>query len=502
MSEFSDSFRELIKEKDVNVYSMALYCNTDRSTMYKYISGKRKLKDISLFKKISEFMRLSPKEYQDFLRTYHITNIGEYTYYCRQNVENFILNFPENFIPPKPPEDSYGDLPDYFRKSPCFVLHSRVEINNYLYWMIHQESSASEGHLALLLQPDYEFLFHLLASIKPSRTPVQIEHIFCLNTSEQMTESKKIRNLLYMEKIMPLFFAGLDYHPYYFYDDINAHFYNLNTLPCLLLTSSGALMCSSDFKQGILYYDAEILAFLRKMYDNIKKKTSPLFHIVNSVLDECHTLGGMGWNLSPSYGIQAEPCLVPYITPEILERVVYKRLPMRDALMANIREFLASAKSRIPSSHMHAYHTRQGVLHFLETGRLQEIPEEIYCPFNLQERFQMLENMLQYMSAGIYRMLKGPLENLPLNLHLSFTSYNGYILFRNHAGKNIYLIIEESSMLSAFMDYASNLDESYVCTPEETASFIREAMQKYKSGSTPPPGANIRFYSSKPLQNP
>lgn len=500
MSEFSDSFRELIKEKDVNVYSMALYCNTDRSTMYKYISGKRKLKDISLFKKISEFMRLSPKEYQDFLRTYHITNIGEYTYYCRQNVENFILNFPENLIPPKPPEDSYGDLPDYFRKSPCFVLHSRVEINNYLYWMIHQESSASEGHLALLLQPDYEFLFHLLASIKPSRTPVQIEHIFCLNTSEQMTESKKIRNLLYMKKIMPLFFAGLDYHPYYFYDDINAHFYNLNTLPCLLLTSSCALMCSSDFKQGILYYDAEILAFLRKMYDNIKKKTSPLFHIVNSVLDECHTLGGMGWNLSPSYGIQAEPCLAPYITPEILERVMYKSLPMRDALMANIREFLAAAKSRIPSSHMHAYHTRQGVLHFLETGRLQEIPEEIYCPFNIQERFQMLENMLQYMSAGIYRMLKGPLENLPLNLHLSFTSYNGYILFRNHAGKNIYLIIEESSMLSAFMDYASNLDESYVCTPEETASFIREAMQKYKSGSTPHP--NIRFYSSKPLQNP
>ena len=112
----------------------------------------------------------------------------------------------------------------------------------------------------------------------------------------------------------------------------------------------------------------------------------------------------------------------------------------------------------------------------------------------------MLENMLQYMSAGIYRMLKGPLENLPLNLHLSFTSYNGYILFRNHAGKNIYLIIEESSMLSAFMDYASNLDESYVCTPEETASFIREAMQKYKSGSIP--HSNIRFYSSKPLQNP
>lgn len=481
---------------------MALYCNTDRSTMYKYISGKRKLKDLSLFKKISEFMRLSPKEYQDFLRVYHITNIGEYTYYCRQNVENFILNFPENLIPPKPPKDSYGDSPDYFRKSPCLALHSRVEINNYLYWMIHQESSASEGHLALLLQPDYEFLFHLLASIKPSQTPMQIDHIFCLNTSEQMTESKKIRNLLYMEKIMPLFFAGLDYHPYYFYDDINAHFYNLNTLPCLLLTNSSALMCSSDFKEGILYCDKEILAFLWKMYDNIKKKISPLFHIVNSVLDECPMLGGMGWGMSLSYGIQAEPCLEPYITPEILERVVCNHLPRRNEMMDNIREFLAASKNRIPNPHMHAYHTQQGILHFLETGRLQEIPEEIYDPFNMEERLQMLEKMLQDVPTGVYRMLKGPLENLPLNLHLSFTSYNGYILFSNHAGKNIYLIIEESSMLSAFMDYASNLDESYICTPEETASFIREAIQKFKNGSTPPLGANVRFYNSRPLQNP
>lgn len=487
MSGFSDSFRALIKEKDVNVYSMALYCNTDRSTMYKYISGKRKLKDPSLFMKISEFMRLSPKEHQDFLRAYHITNIGEYTYYCRQNVENFILDFPEDLIPPKPPKDSYGDLPDHFQKKPCLALHSPVELNNYLYWMIHQEGSAPEGHLALLLQPDHEFLFHLLTSIKPSQAPMQIEHIFCLNTSEQLTGSKKIRNLLYMEKIMPLFFAGLDYHPYYFYDDINAHFYNLNTLPCLLLTSSGALMCSSDFKQGILYYDEEILAFLWKMYDNIKKKTSPLFHIVNSVLDECHTLGSMGWDLSPSYGIQAEPCLIPYITPKILERVVYKHLPMREELMANIRKFLATCKKRIPNPNMHTYHTRQGILHFLKTGRLQEIPDEIYCPFSMEERLQMLDEMLRYVPAGVYRMLRGPLENLPLNLHLSFTSHNGYILFSNHAGKNIYLIIEESSMLSAFMDYASNLDESYICTPDETASYIRETIQRYKNGFTPPP---------------
>ena len=76
MSEFSDLFKKLIQDKDINVYSMVQYCNTDRSTMYKYISGKRKLKDFTTFKKISDFMRLSPQEYQEFLEAYHISNMG------------------------------------------------------------------------------------------------------------------------------------------------------------------------------------------------------------------------------------------------------------------------------------------------------------------------------------------------------------------------------------------------------------------------------------------
>ena len=54
MSEFSDFFKRLIQEKNINVYSMVQYCNTDRSTMYKFINGKRKLRDLTLFQKISE----------------------------------------------------------------------------------------------------------------------------------------------------------------------------------------------------------------------------------------------------------------------------------------------------------------------------------------------------------------------------------------------------------------------------------------------------------------
>lgn len=495
MSEFSDLFKKLIQDKDINVYSMVQYCNTDRSTMYKYISGKRKLKDFTTFKKISDFMRLSPQEYQEFLEAYHISNMGKYTYYCRKNVESFILNFPENLLPAKPSTEHYSPLPDYTQKGFCFSLNNQLEINSYLYWMIHQETSVPHGRLGLLLQPDYDFLFQLLSSIKPSPAPVRIEHIFCLNTSNQITDSKKLRVLFYLEKIIPLFFAGLDYHPYYFYDDINAHFYNLNTFPCLILTSACALMCSSDFKQGILYLEPKLLSFLWKIYEDIKKKTSPLFHIVTSVLDECNNLGNMGWGLTPSYEIQAEPCLVPYITPSILEHVVYQEIPGRDGLLENIKSFIKTSRERIPNPNMNTFHTCHGIERFLKTGRLQEIPKDIYAPFSMAERVQMLESILPYIHTGMYHILKGPLENLAPNLHLSFTRYNGYILFSNHKGENIYLIIEESSILSAFMDYVSNLDEDDIYTPEETAFYLHGLIKKYKKVLPPPPHPSYNMHS-------
>ena len=51
MSIFSDILNELIREKEVKIFSMAKYCGLDRSTMYKIISGKRNPPSPDLFEK-------------------------------------------------------------------------------------------------------------------------------------------------------------------------------------------------------------------------------------------------------------------------------------------------------------------------------------------------------------------------------------------------------------------------------------------------------------------
>ena len=53
MSAFSDTLSQFIDDKKIKVYSMAKYCDTDRSTMYKFISGKRNPPSDEIIKKMA-----------------------------------------------------------------------------------------------------------------------------------------------------------------------------------------------------------------------------------------------------------------------------------------------------------------------------------------------------------------------------------------------------------------------------------------------------------------
>lgn len=52
MSAFSDILKNYVHEKNVNVSSLASYCETDRSTFYKFIIGKREPASTELVEKL------------------------------------------------------------------------------------------------------------------------------------------------------------------------------------------------------------------------------------------------------------------------------------------------------------------------------------------------------------------------------------------------------------------------------------------------------------------
>lgn len=230
MSVFSEYLSHLVTERNAKVASLYKYCDVDRSTMYQYINGKRKVPpSMELVNKIAGFFHLTPIEYEKLKEAYFITKTGEDVYYRRKSVENFIKNFPDPlFEASKSGETEKTDiLAGKKRRIQNAAISTQVELNQYLHQILLEESWKEDGKIALFLPADYGFLFELLASLKPIKA-LEITHILCMSSTGQRNEENELYSLEYLKMMLPMYVANLDYRPYYFYDDINSHFYNLN----------------------------------------------------------------------------------------------------------------------------------------------------------------------------------------------------------------------------------------------------------------------------------
>lgn len=128
------------------------------------------------------------------------------------------------------------------------------------------------------------------------------------------------------------------------------------------------------------------------------------------------------------------------------------------------------------------YFTREGVLHFLMTGRLHEIPDALYSPFEYEDRIKLLKKFYdQVNSSNNIRLLKGSLEKFPLNLHLAVTVNYGYLMFSGQTSMLTYILLKEQNLLSSFYDFASSLDEMEMLeTKDETLNYLQRVIEMNK----------------------
>lgn len=483
MSEFSDLLSKYITQKNIKVYSLLKYCNLDRSTMYQIINGKRNPTSKELFHKMAEFLHLTPSEYQNFEEAYLISKIGANTYYSRKSTEKYLLHFPRDFsyIPPKLPKVSLSSEIDLFDTiSKCTVLSTQMEINHFLHRMILSEANKPCGKIALLIQPDCDFLFDLLSSLHQTGS-LTIEHTFCLSNTQQTTNNHELYSLIYLKRLVPLYFTNTDYHPYYFYDDINSHYHSFNGFPCLILTSDSAVTCTSDYHTGIFYRDSAVVSTLWDLYYSYQNCCTPFFYMMDYIPENGQNFDDELYKKAPSYILQPEACMTPFITKELLSNALSPDLPDRDIMIQQIYGLLQANAKQLESENIHIYFTQQGLIEFSRTGRIKEVPDSLYRPFTPEERISMLKEIIPYCVRGNYLILKKPLNQLSENLHLCVNTNSGYLLFNTLFGKTLCLIINEPGILSVFMDYLENLDDTYLYTGEQTAVFVKNIISQLQT---------------------
>ena len=149
MSTFSDLFKHYIHEKNIKVMSLAHYCDLERSTVYKFINGKREPMSMELVEQIARFIQLTPPETYKFKEAWKMARMGENTYYIRKSMEHFLSDFPNKSTPvsytsysASPQENMTGTLS---ATQNCLLLNSRQAVDSSIRRILLSEASKKDG---------------------------------------------------------------------------------------------------------------------------------------------------------------------------------------------------------------------------------------------------------------------------------------------------------------------------------------------------------------------
>lgn len=477
VSEYSELLKKYMKEKNIKVDTIVQYCDIERSSMYKILTGKRKVTKIDLAKKIANYMQLSPYECEEYYEAYYRSLVGKHVSDANRQIEEFILGFDEIYSIQNRELPQSEIIKSSFEFSTEHILNGKTEINYCIRMILEQEVHRQNPRIRLIMQCDNHFLKELLLILGKNRSDMKIEHILCFAKNEGK------QNVEILKQIMMFYTCDCQYEPFYYYDDIASHFQNMN-LFCNVIVCEEVVLCyTNDYSYGQLLRKPEFVKAYQKLFQSYRSQTYPLLAKVESVLGEYLSVGQevvRSMKTTKAYSLHAEPCAVPFISREMLEKYLVQELPNREQLMGLFENYICEEKEMLDQGKLCCSFTLGGLERFIREGRQEEIQENFYHPFEKQDCLRIIKEMLPYFQNGTYRLLKKRLSNMNNTLHVFMTPSKGHLLFQKKEKELVYIYINEPGMLHQFMQFLQGLNEELsLYTANEAVEMVEQIINKY-----------------------
>lgn len=480
MSVYSDLLRKYIAKKNIKIVQLIQYCELERSYVYKIINGKRKPASLEMARKIAKFMQLSPMECEEYYQAYYRTVLGDELYEQNSQIQEMIYHFNQIIQRPacwKNNEQSVNS--EAIISQPFHILHGKLEIDCYMKLLLENEAQRPQPHIRLIAQCDYSYLLHTLMTLGKNNPDMKIQHMLCFQNQNEYSS----QNIDIIQHILGFYACECQYEPVYYYDEIFSHFHNMNLFCNCIICTQGVLCYTNDYSYGQLISDGEGINAYMQLFEKYRHSTYPLLKKVDSIVQEYLSVGQevlTGTSQPMAYSLHAQPCAVPFITDELLNRKLRLEIPQREQALQIFSQYIAEEKNAIDKGNFTCFFTADGIEEFISKGTLSEIPDDFYIPFEQKDCLDILKRMLPYFENGKYRLLKNQLAKIENNFHIFIAPSTGHFLFSNNKKELMYIYINESGILQQFYRFMESLNEELsLYTTEEAVSEVKRILDKY-----------------------
>lgn len=206
----------------------------------------------------------------------------------------------------------------------------------------------------------------------------------------------------------------------------------MNLFCNVIIYDDGVLCYTSDYQFDQILRDPECVDIYKDIFMNYLSQSYPLFTKVDSILDEYLTIGLdvlKTTSDSEAYSLHSEPCIVPFITNEIMERSIKKEIPYREEVMKLFIEFIVNERKVLNTGNFKCFFTLKGIEDFINSGRVSEIPENFYELLTKDACIAIIKNMMPYFKNGTYHILKNEIALIDSNLHIFVSLASSHLIF-------------------------------------------------------------------------
>ena len=183
-----------------------------------------------------------------------------------------------------------------------------------------------------------------------------------------------------------------------------------------------------------------------------------------------------------AYNFQMTPCMTNLLSSEFLKKYLIPTLPSRELFIAQLENHIGHVNSLHEEQEEILIFSEDGIVEFLNTGKIEEYPSYIYTPPSLEDRIDLIHRFIKECEKDRrhMRMLKHTIGSVRNGANIYCNSCNGYLLFTPaESDTPIYLNIQESGLLSAFLDFFENIDQSLFYPEEEIPIRLKQITERY-----------------------
>ncbi|SDX68002.1 helix-turn-helix domain-containing protein [Eubacterium barkeri] len=480
MSLFSERLTQYIESKHVKIAALSRFLDYDRSTLYRIMKGTRPPASLTQVQSICQFLQLNPAETTALIDAYYATLHGEVCYAQHQSILALMNSFNLSTTPldcPWSPRVSM--VTDHCKFT---TLDTPTALTAAFFRVVSEAVQIEDGSLELITQPDCINLYSIIDQLDV-HGELLMTHLLCLDNTNGDASSATY-NIDCLKQSLALLSRHRGYRAFCYYDDVLAHFSPYSLYPCLVLSRQGAVLFDAQCTSGFFIQTQDALNQLRSYTQRLKGHCIPMYQQCYGIMEEMAVYSNI--LNEPCCVIEAIPCILPFVTEDILNRTICNALPQREALIQLFLDYTGRQRERVlKTKSLLTSFTPQGLDYFVETGRTPEIPDDFYHPLAPVDRLYLLKQVLLQIKTGRFRIMK--MDQVHLHLNLVITTMAQHLLMTFHSNipgdqSIVTAYLDEPHLVQAFASFWENLGD-YQCLYDlpESVAMVEERIARLES---------------------